>query len=79
MDKQVEALKEETNKSLKEIQEITKNQVEELNKIIQERKMELDTIKKSQMEETLQIDNPGQTTGATDASITNKIQDTDRL
>ena len=43
---QVEALREETQKSLKEIQENTIKQVMELNKIIQDLKMEVETIKK---------------------------------
>ena len=37
--KQVEALKEETQKCLKELQENTIKQVKELNKIIQDQKM----------------------------------------
>ena len=47
--KQLEALKEEKQKSLKELQENTTKQVKELNKTIQDRKMEVETIKKSQM------------------------------
>ena len=46
MGKQVEALKEETQKSLKELQENTIKQVKELNKTIQDVKMETETIKK---------------------------------
>jgi hypothetical protein len=41
----------------------------------QELKVELETIKKTQKEATLEIDNLGKWSGATDASITNKIQD----
>jgi hypothetical protein len=53
--KQLEALKEETQKSLKELQENTIKQVKELNKPTQDLKMEIETIKKSQREETLEI------------------------
>ena len=36
--------------------------------------MEIDTIKKSLMETTLEMDNLGKRSGPTDASITNRIQ-----
>ena len=55
--KQLEALKEETQKSLKELQENTTKQVKELNKTIQDIKVEVETIKKSQRETTLEIEN----------------------
>jgi uncharacterized protein YlxW (UPF0749 family) len=67
-DKQLEALKEETQKSLKELQENTKKQVKELNKTIQDLKMEIETIKKSQMETTLEVENLGKRWGIIDAS-----------
>ena len=73
--KQVEALKEETQKSLKELQENTTKQVKELNKTIQDLKMEIETIKKSQRETTLEIENLGKKSGVIDASITNRIQE----
>jgi hypothetical protein len=44
--KQLEALKEEAQKSLRELQEITTKQAMELNKIIQDLKMEVTTTKK---------------------------------
>ena len=72
--KQVEALKEETQKFLKELQENTTKQVMELNKTIQDLKMEIETIKKSQRETTLEIENLGKRSGVIDASITNRIQ-----
>ena len=58
--KQVE-LKEEIQKKmfLKEIQENTIKQVKGLNKTIQDLKMEIETVKKSQMETTLEIENLG--------------------
>jgi hypothetical protein len=37
--------------------------------------MEIKTIKKTQMEATLEIDDLGKKSGATDTSITNRIQD----
>lgn len=44
--KQLEALKEETQKSLKELQENTINQAKGMDKTIQDLKMEIKTIKK---------------------------------
>ena len=52
---QVEALKEETQKSLQELHEQKIEQVKELNKTIQNLKMEIEPIKKSQRETTLEI------------------------
>ena len=72
--KQVEVRKEEAQKSLKELQENTTKQLKELNKTIQYLKMEVETIKKSQRETTLEIENIGKRSGAIDASITNIIQ-----
>jgi septal ring factor EnvC (AmiA/AmiB activator) len=71
--KEVEALKDKTQKSLKELQENTSKQVKELNKTIQDLKIEVETIKKSQRETTLEIENLGKKSGAIDASITNRI------
>jgi uncharacterized coiled-coil protein SlyX len=73
--KQLEALKEETQKSLKELQENTIKQVKERNKTIQDLKLELETIKKSQRETTLELENQGKRSGVIDASITNRIQE----
>ena len=49
-------------------------QVKEMNKIIQDLKMEIETIKKSQRETTLKLENLGKRSGVIDASITNRIQ-----
>jgi predicted nucleic acid-binding Zn-ribbon protein len=49
--------------------------VKEWNKTIQHLKMEIETIKKSQRETTLEIENLGKRSGAIDASITNRIQE----
>jgi chromosome segregation ATPase len=73
--KQVEAIKEETQKFLKDVQEITTKQVKELNKTIQDLKMEIETIQKSQRERNLEIENLGKRSGDIDASITNRIQE----
>ena len=73
--KQLEALKEETQKSLKELQENTTKQVKELNKTIQDLKMEIETIKKSQRETTLELENLGKRSGVIDTSITNRIEE----
>jgi septal ring factor EnvC (AmiA/AmiB activator) len=70
----MEDYKKDTNNSLKEIQEDTFKQVKELNKTIQNLKMEVESIKKSQRETTLEIENRGKKSGAIDASITNRIQ-----
>ena len=47
--------------------------MKELNKIIQYLKMEIETMKKSQRETTLEIENLGKRSGVIDASITNRI------
>ena len=73
--KQVEALKEETQKSLKELEENTSKQLKEQNKTTQDLKMEVQTIKKSQREITLEIENLGKRSGAINESITNRIQE----
>jgi chromosome segregation ATPase len=51
--------------------------VGELNKTIQDLEMEIETIKKSQRETTLEIENLGKRSGVIDASITNRIQETE--
>jgi chromosome segregation ATPase len=73
--KQLEALKEETQKSLKELQENATKQVKELNQTIQDLKMEVRTIKKSQRETTLELENLGKRSRVIDANITNRIQE----
>jgi hypothetical protein len=47
--------------------------VKELNKTIQDLKMEKVSIRKSQRETTLEIENLGKRSGVIDASITNRI------
>jgi predicted nucleic acid-binding Zn-ribbon protein len=47
----------------------------ELNKTIQDLKMEVETIKKIQMETTLEIETLGKKSGTIDASINNRIQE----
>jgi prefoldin subunit 5 len=47
--------------------------VKELNKTIQDLKMEVETIKKSQKDTTLEIENIGKRSGIIEASITNRI------
>jgi predicted nucleic acid-binding Zn-ribbon protein len=71
----IKDIKKEINNSFKEIQENTSNQVKELNKSIQDLKMEVETVKKSQRETTLKIENLQKKSGANDASITNRIQE----
>ena len=47
----------------------------ELNKTIQDLKMEVETIKKSQRETTLEMENLGKKSGSIDASIRNRMQE----
>ena len=49
--------------------------MKEMNKTIQDLKMELETIKKSQKETTLEIENIVKRSGVIDASITNRIHE----
>jgi hypothetical protein len=44
-----------------------------VNKTAQDLKLERETIKKTQMEATLEMENLGKRTGTTDTSITNRI------
>ena len=46
-----------------------------MNKTIQDLKMEIETIKKSQKETTLELENLGKRSGVIDASITKRIQE----
>jgi hypothetical protein len=73
--KQVEAFKEETQQFLKGLQENTSKQAKEMNKTIEDLKMEIETIKKSQRESNLELENLGKKSGVIDASITNRIQE----
>jgi DNA repair exonuclease SbcCD ATPase subunit len=73
--KQVELLKEETQTSLRELQENTNIQVKELNETIQDLKMEIETIKTSQKETTLELENLGKRSEVIDVNITNRIQE----
>jgi hypothetical protein len=57
------------HKSLEEIQENTTKEAKESIKTIQDIKMEIKTIKKSQRETTLDIENLGKRSGVIDASI----------
>jgi hypothetical protein len=73
--KQVEDLKEETQKYLKELQENTNKQVMELHKNIQDIKMETETIKKTQRETTLEIEIIGKKSRIRDVSFSNRTQE----
>ena len=75
----LEALKEEPQTYLKVLQEKTTKQVKELNKTIQDLKMEIETMKKSQRETTLEIENLGKRLGVLNASTTNKIQGIEKM
>jgi hypothetical protein len=47
--------------------------VKELNKIVQDLKLEIESLKKTQRETALEMENLGKRTGVTDGSITNRI------
>jgi hypothetical protein len=64
--KQLEAFKEETQISLRELQENTIKQVMELNKTIQDLKVEVETIKKTQRETTQELETLGKKSGTTE-------------
>ena len=68
-------LKRKHKNPLKNLQENIIKQVKEMNKIIQDLKMETETIKKSQSETILELENLGKKSGVIDASITNRIQE----
>jgi hypothetical protein len=46
-----------------------------MNKIMKDLKREIETIKKSQRETTLELENQGKISGVIDASIKNRIQE----
>jgi predicted nucleic acid-binding Zn-ribbon protein len=52
--------------------------VKELNKTIQDLKMEIETMKKSQRETTLEIENLGKRSGVIDTSITDRTQEIEK-
>ena len=62
----IEFFKEDVNNSVKEIQENTGKQVKKLNKVIQVLKVKVETIKKTQMEANLEMENLGKRSGITD-------------
>ena len=68
-------MKEETQKSLNELQESTHKQVKELSKTIQDLKSEVETTKKSQRETTLEMENLEKKSWAIGANINNRIQE----
>ena len=47
----------------------------ELNKTVHDLKLEVETVKKSQREESLEMENLEKRSGVTDANITNRIQE----
>ena len=71
----IESFKKDINNSLTEIQENTGKQVKGLNKAIQDLKVKVETIKKTQMEANLEMENLGKRYGITDVSITNRIEE----
>jgi chromosome segregation ATPase len=85
----VEDINKDFNNSLKEIQENTANELQilkekqknttkqgmEMNQTILDIKREVDTIKKTQSEATLEIENLGKKSGTIHVSISNRIQE----
>jgi len=59
----VEALKEETQRSLKRVTKNTTKHVKEFNRTMQDLKMDTETMKKSQREAALAIENLGRRLG----------------
>lgn len=53
--------------------------MKKLNKTIQDIKMEVEILKKSQIEATLEMKNLSKRSEATDACITNRIQEVENL
>jgi cell fate (sporulation/competence/biofilm development) regulator YmcA (YheA/YmcA/DUF963 family) len=49
--------------------------VKELSKVIKDLKAEVETIKKTQMEASLEMENLGKRSGITNVSITSRIQE----
>jgi peptidoglycan hydrolase CwlO-like protein len=49
-----------------------------LNKEVQDLKLQIETIKKTQMEANLEIENLGKMSGATDGNINNRIQEIEK-
>jgi hypothetical protein len=70
--KMIDNFKEKMNKFLNKIDNQTG---EGKNKNIQDLKMKIESIKKTQTEEILEMENLGRRTGITDVSITNRIQE----
>jgi predicted nucleic acid-binding Zn-ribbon protein len=52
--------------------------VKELNKVIQNLKGEVETVKKTQMEANLEMENLRRRSGITDVRITNRIREIER-
>ena len=69
-DKHIEALKEKTQNPLKNYRKQTAGQNDQNHP---RSKNEIETIKKSQRETALQLENLGKRSGVIDTSITNKI------
>jgi hypothetical protein len=69
----IEFFKEDINNS--PIHKNTGKQVKESNKVIKDTKVEIETIKKTQMEANLEMENLGKGSGIIDVSITNRIQE----
>ena len=67
----IKPFKEDINNLLKEIQGHMGEQMRKLNTVIQDPKVEVETMKKTQMEANMEMENPG----TTEASITNIIQE----
>ena len=63
---------EEINKSLKENQE---KAIKQMKETIQDLKTEIETIKKTETEGILEMENMGKWSGTTNASINNRIQE----
>lgn len=69
-----EVLKEEINKSHKEIHEYTNKQWKKMNKTVQDLKMERKSVKKTQTKVSMETRNVETQTGTSETSLINKFK-----
>ena len=72
-------MKEETKKSLEELQENTNKQLKNLSKTIQDLNIEVERTKTLQRETRVKIENLGKKSWAIDANINNRIQEIEEI
>ncbi|ERE65931.1 GTPase IMAP family member 3-like protein [Cricetulus griseus] len=75
MRKSFREMEEKTNQKIQEIKESQGNTIKQLKETVQDLKTELETIKKTQTEGMLEVEELSKQSGTTDATKTNKIQE----